>query len=172
MNLRPLGLVIVAVAMSSCSQVGPQGPKGEAGPQGLQGPTGPAGDNGDKGDLGPVGAAGLEGPKGDPGDKGDQGIQGLQGVAGPGLYAQKSSLYCEFVHPSGTATTAVAACKTAKDLPISGGCSSTGCLQRESFPSFTDASTAATWTCTWITPCAGPSDLAFSSASVCCVAVP
>ena len=112
-------------------RTGPPGPPGPAGPPGPRevGPLGPAGETGPAGPRGPVGPPGPEGPQGLQGVQGIQGPPGARGSAGPegpaGGYARKDQVYRATAqleigpHLSGAV---VAACRSIKDLLISGHC--------------------------------------------------
>ena len=111
--LRYFGIrvLVIAMALTSCSMEGAEGPmgpaasdgiEGVAGPAGPQGNPGPVGEDGEaqgvpgpqgdegaqgsegpKGDTGADGATGPQGPKGDSGAQGPNGDTGAQGATGP-----------------------------------------------------------------------------------------
>ena len=82
MNFLSTGLMVLALALTSCSKdsvegaTGPQGPQGEQGIQGEQGP------NGDKGEPGQDGASANQGAQGEQGEQGPAGPKGASGEDG------------------------------------------------------------------------------------------
>jgi len=115
--------------------IGPAGPIGPPGPQGEKGVAGPIGPQGAPGELGPPGPKGSLGPPGPQGPQGLQGPQGIQGPAGakgpagpegpPGGYTHKRQVYrasAALKIGPGLSGAVVAACRSGKDLLVSGSC--------------------------------------------------
>lgn len=132
------------VQQDACTQIVscPAGPAGAAGAPGVQGPAGPAGERGLVGPAGAAGLAGAAGPMGVAGPMGPAGSQGLQGARGltglqgpqglegpPGTSITKTSVYSvgtvSVVIGKQTKRT-VAKCREARDVVLSGGCTTTG----------------------------------------------
>ena len=146
---------------------GPPGPQGPAGPAGPPGPVGPTGELGPKGPQGDVGPAGPRGEVGGPGSQGPQGLQGPQGIQGPqgpkgpagpegppGGYARKDHVYrtsAQLNIGPGLSGAVLAACRTPKDLLISGNCAASpawlGALGQGGAVALEAIKKAASWRC-------------------------
>lgn len=146
---------------------GPPGPNGPAGPEGPPGPAGPQGEKGPPGPRGDSGPRGERGPQGPPGPQGSQGLQGPQGIQGPpgpagpagpegppGGYSRKRSLYeasAQLRIGPGLSGAVVAACRSAKDLLVSGHCGGEpawlGALDQAGAVDMTSSKRAAAWRC-------------------------
>ena len=146
---------------------GPPGPGGEPGPAGSPGPQGIRGDPGGAGPPGEVGPPGPRGQVGPPGPQGPQGLQGPQGIQGPpgpagpsgpegppGGYSHKGQLYSTTaqlaIGPS-LSGAVVAACRTVKDLLVSGHCGATpawlGALGQAGAVALGESKKPASWRC-------------------------
>lgn len=157
-----------AFTIAACSSAGPAGP---------QGPAGPAGAKGDKGDPGAPGAKG---------DTGLQGIAGMQGPQGGGLYTRRSDLYCETFLVSGGGNAGGTQCRTARDIPIAGGCRQDSVTRlfpqgelalTSSAMKFWPAGAQAAWECEWTSSNPTANQPAYwadagLSATICCISVP
>lgn len=146
---------------------GPPGPNGPAGPSGPAGPAGPQGEKGPAGPRGDPGPNGERGPQGPPGPQGSQGLQGPQGIQGPpgpagpagpegppGGYSRKSSVYeasAQLRIGPGLSGAVVAACRSAKDLMVSGHCGGEpawlGALGQAGAVGLSSSKKAAAWRC-------------------------
>lgn len=157
-----------AFVIAACSSAGPAGP---------QGPAGPAGPKGDKGDPGAQGAQGVPGM---------QGIAGMPGATGGGLYTRRSDLYCESVPAPGGGFGSASVCRTARDIPIAGGCLQDQLIRQfpqgelaltSSAMKFWPAGAQATWVCSWSSSNPNANQPTYwadagLSATICCIAVP
>lgn len=172
LEARPAGVDPAAVArvlvdLAPEGLRGPVGAAGGPGPQGIPGAPGPQGTVGEAGLAGPAGPPGPPGPHGPPGPQGVQGEQGPQGLQGPrgvqgpagprgpaGSYASKSDPYLRQGQLSlgpGQAGAAVAACREARDLLLTGGCraapSFVAVLTQAGPEHVTNPGQVATWRC-------------------------
>jgi hypothetical protein len=137
---------------------GPPGPAGPEGPRGEPGPKGPPGDPGPPGPRGEVGPPGPQGPQGLQGPQGIQGPQGSRGPTGPegppGGYSRKGQIYSTTaqlaIGPS-LSGAVVAACRTPKDLLVSGHCGASpawlGALGQAGGVALDDRKKTASWRC-------------------------
>ena len=146
---------------------GPTGPSGPAGPPGPPGPPGSQGEKGPPGQRGDPGPPGERGPQGPPGPQGSQGLQGPQGIQGPpgpagpagpegppGGYSRKTLVYeasAQLRIGPNLSGAVVAACRSAKDLLVSGHCGGEpawlGALAQAGAVDLTSSRRAAAWRC-------------------------
>lgn len=108
---------------------GPAGPVGATGATGAAGPMGPAGvgPQGPQGEQGPAGPAGPTGAQGPQGPQGPAGQTGATGAAGAGVSISNVYMVTESISvPLGGSGNAFAACKTSKDVLLTGGCTTGG----------------------------------------------
>jgi hypothetical protein len=158
---RALATVEGLVFRGPPGPAGVPGPPGPVGPQGLVGEQGPKGPPGEQGPPGPRGEVGPPGPQGPQGLQGPQGIQGPQGPKGPagpegppGGYSYKGQIYTTTaqlaIGPS-LSGAVVAACRTPKDLLVSGHCGATpawlGALGQAGGVALDDRKKTASWRC-------------------------
>jgi len=143
----------IAVTPDRCDC--PAGPKGDPG---SAGPAGPAGKDGETGAMGPRGVPGPQGPRGLQGPPGIQGIPGPSGPAGPrgplGAYGSKGQVYRASANlklGAGLNGAAVAACRGARDLLVSGTCAASpswlGTLGQAGAKDLEVPHKAASWRC-------------------------
>lgn len=126
----------------ACS-AGPMGPEGQQGLPGAHGATGPTGPQG------APGTPGASGKDGAPGMMGSAGPVGQTGAAGPSGNIPKASIYEVTKSVQSTSgLTVEAACNSAKDILLTGGCYALMSPLHGSAPSIDPTNAAASsWKC-------------------------
>ncbi len=129
--------------------------------------------------LAALGACG--GSTGPQGPAGPAGATGATGATGGGFYANRGDMYCNSNVMANGATSVSAACNTTQDLPVSGGCSSSGggvdIALNVDAPFGWNGTVAADivtaeWNCEWTSASNGAVNVPGAQATICCVKHP